>query len=98
MPRFSPPTATGLPRRRGSAACSTEAKKASASRWTMERASMGHKVPWLLALADQRDHDALDLKFFLGDEAWITGVLRAQIGSAAVQEEGFEGDLAVNEA
>src|SRR5207249_11704358 len=37
MPRFSPPTAMGLPRKRGSEACSTEAKKASASRWTMER-------------------------------------------------------------
>src|SRR5262245_23566563 len=37
MPRFSPPTAIGLPRRRGSDACSTEAKKASASKWTMER-------------------------------------------------------------
>src|SRR5260221_9058828 len=37
MPRFSPPTAMGLPRNRGSAVCSTEAKKASASRWTMER-------------------------------------------------------------
>src|SRR5438552_11195014 len=37
MPRFSPPTATGLPRKRASAACSTEAKKASASRWTIER-------------------------------------------------------------
>src|SRR2546425_3064541 len=39
MPRFSPPTATGLPRNRASAACSTEAKKASASRWTMARES-----------------------------------------------------------
>src|SRR6267154_4119448 len=37
MPRFSPPTAMGLPRNRGSAVCSTEAKKASASRWTIER-------------------------------------------------------------
>src|SRR5262245_59118035 len=37
MPRFSPPTAIGLPRSRASAACSTEAKKASASRWMMER-------------------------------------------------------------
>jgi len=27
MPRLSPPTAMGLPRRRASAACSTEAKK-----------------------------------------------------------------------
>ena len=35
MPRFSPPTAIGLPRSRGSAACSTDAKNASASRWTM---------------------------------------------------------------
>ena len=35
MPRFSPPTAMALPRNRGSAACSTDAKKASASRWTM---------------------------------------------------------------
>ncbi len=37
IPRFSPPTAIGLPRNRGSAACSTEAKKASASKWTIER-------------------------------------------------------------
>jgi hypothetical protein len=37
MPRFSPPTAIGFPRKRTSAACSTEAKKASASKWTMER-------------------------------------------------------------
>ena len=32
MPRFSPPTATGLPRSFASEACSTAAKKASASR------------------------------------------------------------------
>src|SRR6266581_7478657 len=37
IPRFSPPTAIGLPRNRASAACSTDAKKASASRWTMDR-------------------------------------------------------------
>ena len=36
MPRFSPPTATGFPRKRTSAACSTDAKKASASKWTMD--------------------------------------------------------------
>ncbi|NDG72824.1 MAG: hypothetical protein EBY32_16305 [Proteobacteria bacterium] len=34
-PRAEPPTATGLPRRRASAACSTEAKNASASRWSI---------------------------------------------------------------
>ena len=37
MPRLSPPTAMALPRRRESADCSTEAKKASASKWTMVR-------------------------------------------------------------
>src|SRR5881396_2559329 len=37
IPRFSPPTAIGLPRNRASAACSTDAKKASASRCTMDR-------------------------------------------------------------
>src|SRR5947207_2267616 len=35
MPRRSPPTAIGFPLSFGSAACSTDAKKASASRWTI---------------------------------------------------------------
>jgi hypothetical protein len=34
-PRVKPPTATGFPLNRVSAACSTEAKKASASRWSI---------------------------------------------------------------
>ena len=37
MPRLSPPTAMGLPRKHASAACSTGAKKASVSRWAMVR-------------------------------------------------------------
>ena len=55
IPRFSPPTATGLPRSRESAACSTDAKKASASRWTMARCTGTHfrlrisatMTPWM---------------------------------------------------
>src|SRR6516225_8173233 len=49
MPRFSPPTAMGLPRNRASAACSTEAKKASASRCTMERGKDTGKFRFLIA-------------------------------------------------
>src|SRR4029079_15777860 len=37
MPRCSPPTTRGLPRRLRSAACSTEAKNASASKWVTMR-------------------------------------------------------------
>src|SRR5262245_59214296 len=47
MPRFSPPTAMGLPRKRASAACSTEAKKGSASRCTMERGKETEKCRFL---------------------------------------------------
>src|SRR5215831_10022035 len=46
---------------------------------------------------DQGDHDALDLEFFLRDEVGVTGVFGAQVGFATLHEEGFEGDLAVDE-
>ena len=48
MPRLSPPTAMGLPRNRVSAACSTDAKKASASRWTMVRL-MSHSLAFRMS-------------------------------------------------
>src|SRR5436190_6705374 len=41
MPRRSPPTAIGFPLSFGSAACSTDAKNASASRWTI--IGVGHE-------------------------------------------------------
>src|SRR5437667_10113120 len=85
MPRFSPPTATGLPRRRESAACSTDAKKASASRWTMTRGTSES-----FAFSDQRDHDALDYQFPSGDEIGILGVLGPKKRFAPVQQEGLE--------
>src|SRR5271165_1534313 len=74
MPRFSPPTATGLPRRRGSAACSTEAKNASASRWMIVRGTFVS-----LRLADQGDHDALDDQFVRRDQLGITRVFGAKL-------------------
>ena len=37
IPRCRPPTAIALPRNSGFIACSTEAKKASASKWTILR-------------------------------------------------------------
>src|ERR1017187_6703641 len=48
MPRLSPPTAMGLPRNRVSAACSTDAKKASASRWTIVRMPSSRPLSRLL--------------------------------------------------
>src|SRR6516225_237734 len=95
-PRFSPPTAMGLPRNRGSAVCSTEAKKASASRWTMER-GIALDVTTLTSSSYQSHHDALDLRFFLWDKVGVAGVFGAQIGFASLQDECFESDLAINE-
>ena len=51
----------------------------------------------LLSAADQGDHDALDLEFLLRDEVGVAGIFGAQKGFAALHEEGFEGDLAVDE-
>src|SRR5262249_36357950 len=92
MPRFSPPTATGLPRRRESAACSTDAKKASASRWTMTQGTSQS-----FAFADERDHDALDNEFLRRDEVGIAGVFGTKEGLAPVQEEGLERAFVVDE-
>src|SRR5712671_3214734 len=92
MPRFSPPTATGLPRRRESAACSTDAKKASASRWTMTRGTSES-----FAFSDQSDHDALDHQFLRGDEVRVFRILGPKNRLTSAQQEGLERALVVNE-
>src|SRR4051812_38180028 len=85
MPRFSPPTATGFPRRRESAACSTEAKNASASRWTMTRGTSES-----FAFSDQRDHHALDHEFLGGNEVRIFRILGPKKRFSTVQQESLE--------
>jgi len=42
-------------------------------------------------------HHSLNLQFFLRDEIGVAGIFRAQVGFALLQDEGLEGDLAVNE-
>jgi len=92
MPRFSPPTATGFPRRRESAACSTDAKKASASRWTMTRGTSE-----AFAFSAQGDHYALDHQFLCGNEVRIFRVLGPKKRFTTVQQEGFQRALVVDE-
>src|SRR5947209_2209266 len=93
MPRFSPPTAMGFPRRRESDACSTDAKKASASRWTM---ALG--IPSLsLALAYQCHHDSLDNQFCDGSQFGIARVLGPKVRLVLVGNVGFERAFPVNQ-
>jgi len=68
IPLRSPPTATGLPRNLGSAACSTDAKKASASRWMIiVSGAWGHfGKETQVALHGARVHHACT-----GDDEWL---------------------------
>jgi hypothetical protein len=83
----------GLPRKRESAACSTEAKNASASRWTMDLGgSMVHfrlriratMTPWMTSSP-------------AGKEFGIFGVFGAEMRLALVGHESFERAFSVNQ-
>ena len=72
MPRFSPPTAMGLPRKRGSAACSTDGKESV--RVQMDN-GLGHES-LSFALAYQRNHHALNDQFPGGEQLGISSGFR----------------------
>src|SRR5579872_3561483 len=93
MPRCVPPTATGFPRRRMSAACSTDAKKASASKWTI---ALGIH-PLSFPFANERHHDSLNHQFTNRNEFWIFGILSFQVGFAVVRDKRFERAITVNQ-
>src|SRR5437899_5668042 len=99
MPRFSPPTAIGLPRKRASVACSTDAKNASASRWMMVRAILLSFTSsrCLHRLSIQPDKDALDHQFFTWNQIGVTRVFGFEVRFALAHEKAFQRTFAVDE-
>src|ERR1041384_8242897 len=51
----------------------------------------------LLILSHQRHHHPLDLQLFLWNEIRVTGIFRAQIRFATLQDKSFKRDLAINQ-
>ena len=54
-------------------------------------------LPLLLAFAYQRDHHSLNLQFLLRDKLRVAWVFGAQVRFALLQDEGFKGDLSINQ-
>src|SRR5690349_15216285 len=108
MPRRSPPTAMAFPRSFGSPACSTAAKKASASKWTMTRGidarrNIGSWVGQSLSMfsifrfANECAKHSLNHQFLRGNQVGILWVLRLEERFAVFQNESFQCALAVNQ-
>src|SRR5438874_2345022 len=107
MPRRSPPTAIGFPRNFGSPACSTAAKNASASRWTMTRGMDARGVsvhgsvnrctcPLIFRFANERAEHALNHQFLGRNQVGILWILRLQERFAALQNESLQRAFTIN--
>ena len=98
---------SAFPRKRASPACSTEAKKASASRWAMDRNCMAGKFwheGWdndcpasRLGRTDEGTEHALNDEILRGNQIGKLGVLRFEVGLAIFDHVSFQRAFVVNE-